>query len=407
MKILILLDDFPPITYTGASIVAYNLAQGLLKKGHNVFIITSVQGRLKEGEEEYDGLKIFRVYTNYHERWQSYLSLYNPQVVSKIDKIIKKIKPDVCHFHHIHRYLSYHCFKIAKKYCSAVFLTAHDMMLFNYGKVMPKNGNCIYKMSIKNQISQVKRRYNPFRNIIIRYYLKYIDKIFSISDFLKKSLRINGIKNTVIIHNAIEINDWQFDFKKVEKFKINYNLENKKIILFGGRLSEAKGGEAILKTMKLVTKDMKKVILLVIGRENQYTQKMIQLSKDFNIDNNVKFTNWLNRDTMKGAFFSSDVCVTPSVYGDPFNLFNIEAGAAKKPVVGTCFGGTPEIIIDNKTGYIVNPLNTELMAKKIIYLLKNSRKAKQFGEAGYQRIKNNFSIEGQVEKTLDWYKKFL
>jgi len=37
------------------------------------------------------------------------------------------------------------------------------------------------------------------------------------------------------------------------------------------------------------------------------------------------------------------------------------------------FGGTPEIVIDNKTGYVVNPLNIELMAEKIVDLLKNTR----------------------------------
>ena len=406
MKILILLDDFPPITYTGASVVAYNLAQGLLKKRHEIFVITSVQDKSKEGREEYNGLKIFRIYSDYHRRWRAYLSLYNPQVVPKIEKIIKEIKPDICHFHHVHQYLSYYCFKIAKKYCPTVFLTAHDLMLFNYGKVMPKKGNCIYKVSIKDQISQAKKRYNPFRNIVISRYLKDINKIFSVSDFLKEALRVNGIKNVVTIYNAIEINDWQSNLKEIKEFKNSYNIENKKIILFGGRLSGAKGGEVILRAVKLAIENMPNVILLVIGTKDEYAQKMIQLAKELNINNNIKFTDWLNRDDIKKAFFASSICVTPSICCDTFNLFNIEAGAAKKPVVGTCFGGTPEIIVNNKTGYIVNPLDTQTMSKKIIDLLKNPQKAKQFGEAGYQRIKNNFSLKQQVEQTLNWYGKF-
>ena len=110
---------------------------------------------------------------------------------------------------------------------------------------------------------------------------------------------------------------------------------------------------------------------------------------------------------MKCAFFSSSVCITPSIYLDPFNLFNIEAGAAKKPVVGTCFGGTAEIIIDNQTGYIVNPLNVEELSLKIIDLLKNPSKAKQFGEAGHERVKKHFSLSLQVDKTLEYYKKIV
>ena len=95
----------------------------------------------------------------------------------------------------------------------------------------------------------------------------------------------------------------------------------------------------------------------------------------------------------------------PSIYLDPFPRINLEAMASKKPVVGTCFGGTPEVVINNQTGYIVNPLNAEMMARKIIDLLKNFQKAKKFGEAGYQRVINEFSLEKQVKITLEYYNK--
>ena len=80
---------------------------------------------------------------------------------------------------------------------------------------------------------------------------------------------------------------------------------------------------------------------------------------------------------------------------------------SKKPVIGTCFGGTKEIIIDNNTGYIVNPLDTQTMAEKIIDLLKNSQKAIQFGKAGYNRVEQEFSLEKQTNKYLKWFKKYI
>jgi len=83
----------------------------------------------------------------------------------------------------------------------------------------------------------------------------------------------------------------------------------------------------------------------------------------------------------------------------------LEAMACQKPVVATCYGGSPEIVQDNITGFIVNPLDEELMAKKIIDLLKNSEKAKQFGEAGYERIKKHFNLESQIAQTIHWYQE--
>lgn len=108
---------------------------------------------------------------------------------------------------------------------------------------------------------------------------------------------------------------------------------------------------------------------------------------------------------MRIVYNASDVVVVPSLYLDPFPTVNLEAMACKKPVVGTCFGGTPEIVRDGITGYIVNPLNVENMAEKIVDLLKNSEKAKKFGQAGYERVKSQFSLDKQVLETLRWYQE--
>ena len=54
--------------------------------------------------------------------------------------------------------------------------------------------------------------------------------------------------------------------------------------------------------MKLVIEDIQNTILLVIRTKDRYAQKMIQLAKKLNIDNNVKFTDWLNRDDIKKHF---------------------------------------------------------------------------------------------------------
>lgn len=407
MKILFLTDSFPPKSFGGAGIVAFNLAKGLLDKGHEVSIITTIQKKSEEGKIKLQNLNIFRIYSNYHSRWQAWLSLYNYRTIFRVEKIIQDIRPDIIHVHNIHKHLSYHCLKIAKKYAKAVFLTAHDAMLVCCGKPILKNGNCFYKISAWDQLKETRKRYNPFRNIVIKHYLKYVDKIFAVSDSLKEFLRINKIKNIERIYNGIDIDGWGVNPEQIKIFKEKHGLCGKKIIFFGGRLSGAKGGEVILKAMALVIKSEGESVLLVAGEKDDYAQKMVGLAKRLGIDNNIKFTGWLDRETMKLAFFASDVCVTPSIYLDPFNLLNIEAGAAKKPVVGTCFGGTAEIIINNKTGYIVNPLDTEIMAEKILDLLKNPERARKFGEAGYKRVKENFSLEKQIEETLKYYRKFI
>lgn len=411
MKILFLSDGFPPASGGGAEIVAFNLAKGLKELGHQIYVITTVQDRGQVEELDYRGLKVFKIYANYHERWRAYLGLYNPQTVGQVKEIIRKVNPDVVHAHNTHRYLSYHCLKIAKKYSQTVFLTAHDAILFHYGKLfdfidhddllIPESFN--YKVNPWNQIKRFKKRYNPFRNLVIRHYLKYVDKIFSISYVLKEALDQNGIENTVVIHNGVDVDEWQVDNDKIKDFKGKYDLENRKIVSFVGRLSVLKGGAKAIEAMEKVVRKIPKATLLVIGQKDGYAEEMQALAKQGNVP--IIFTGWLAGDELRAAYHASDLFLTPSIYLDPFNLINIEAMAVGKPVVGTCFGGTSEVVVDNETGYIVNPLNTERIVDKIIDLLNNSKKLEKFGQNGFKRARNNFSLEKQIKETLKWYRE--
>jgi len=406
MRILFLTDNFPPNISGGAGMVAYNLARALVKQRHDVFVIATTQDKSKQGTIKKEGIEIFYLFSRYHPRWQAYLSLYNLQTVLKVIEIIKRIKPDIVHAHNIHRYLSYYCLKTARKYNKAVFLTAHDVMLFHYDKLMSKNGDYIYKIGVWDQIRSAKKRYNPFRNIIIRHYLKYVDKIFAVSHSLKKVLEINGIKNVETIYNGIDVDDWKINLDDVKRFKEKYNLTNKKIIFFSGRPSRAKGGDQILKALALVRKQIKNSVLLIAGKRN-YAQEMRGLVKKLNVEKNIIFTGWLEKRELVAAYNSVDVCVLPSLCFETFGLNNLESMACKKPVVSSYFGGPKEVVVNAKTGYLVNPNNVKSMAGEIIDLLKNSDKAKKIGQAGYQRAKNFFSLDKQVKETLKWYKKYV
>jgi len=380
--------------------VAFNLAKGLKNAGHEAFIVTTVREKSEEGETDYEGLKVFKIYANYHERWRAYLSLYNPQTIKKVKKIIRKINPEIVHAHNVHYYLSYHCLKLAKAAGAEIFLTAHDAMLYSYGKVADE-----FKISWAQELKKYWLRYNPIRNLIIRRYLKYVDGIIAVSDILRRALVNNGIKNVVTIHNGIDLNSWTTSDESVADFKRKHDLEDKKIVLFGGRLSGAKGGESIVKAMAVVARRCPKAVLLIAGREDGYASVIKDIAKKENILNRLVFTGWLDHKEMVVTYRGSNVVVFPSVYLDPFGLVVIEAMAAQKPVVATCYGGAHEIVVDGETGYIVNPNNIDSFAEKILGLLKDEARAQMMGQKGRERVAKNFTLKQQIEKYLNLYKK--
>ena len=415
MRVLILSDDFPPQSLGGASFSALGLAGGLQKAGHEVFVITTVRDKSEAREKEpdiYKDMKVFKIFADYRERWRAYLSLYNPQTAGKVKRLIKEINPDIVHANNIHYYLSYRCLKIARQHSKAVFLTARDTMLFSYGKLATKRylesfdiyGKLVVKkadakVSWIDNLKQAKKRYNPFRNIIIRHYLRYVDKIFAISYALKDALNQNGIQNVEVIYNAINADDWQLKPEFLERFKKDYQLEGKKIILLAGRIGKLKGLEKISLAMEKVKKEVPEAVLFTPGGGDIGWVKEDENKKDKEKD---EWRHW----GPKPSYWASDVVVTPSIYLDPFNRTNIEAMACKKPVVGTCYGGTLKIVKEGITGYIVNPLNTDLLAEKIIDLLKNPEKARQFGQAGFERVKKHFGLAQHIDETVSFYSKY-
>lgn len=415
MKILFVNDKFLPEKTTVGSII-YNLTQSLKERGHEIFIFTTEAGiNLSEiKKESFNGFTVYktgrtpdRIFIRY------YPILYSQRLNEIFSKLLNEIKPDIIHFHNVHQNLSFSLFKIAKRFGGKVFLTAHDVQLFHYGKLIefinPKNlsrpEKFDYKVSWVRQLLRFKKRFIPFRRLIIRQYLKYIDKIFAVSGALRDALTQNGIKNIEVIYNGINVEEWVVGNKLVNDFKNKYNLNNKKIILFGGRLNELKGGAQIISAMEGIVEKINNAVLVILGNYEGYAESLSNKAEQKGLRNNVVFTGWLSGDELKAAFNSADVIVSPSICFDSFPTINLEAMVCKKPVVSACFGGAAEAVLDGETGYVVNPFNIKELADKIVYLLENQEIAKKSGEAGFERVKKEFGLDRMVNNYLSWYNK--
>lgn len=406
MKIVFLQDDFPPQSFGGAGISTYELAIGMKEAGHEIFVITTCRKKSEAGEKNYHGLRVFKIASDYPERWRAYVSLYNRPVVRQVEERLKKIRPDVVHVNNIHSHLSYHCLKVAKKHVKVVVFTARDVMTFNFAKLETRRylENFDYRTTWLDHLTQARKRWNPFRNFFIRRYLGYADRIFAISKSLQEALLQNGIKGVEVIYNGIDVREWEVNPADVAHFRVEHGLLGKKVLLFGGRLSEAKGGVKVLEALAGIAKEMPDVVLLVAGSVDGYAQVMKEYAEKLSVGKHLVFTGWIEREEIKIAYSVSDVVLMPSICFDAFGRVNIEAMVSRKPVVSTCYGGSPEIVVDGVTGYVVNPLYAKEIALKTIDLLKDPKKAKKFGKAGYERAKTNFSLNDVVEKYIAVYK---
>ena len=371
MRIVFLSDDFPPQSFGGAGISTYDLACGMKNAGHKVFVITTCRKESDAGESDYHSLKVFKIASDYQARWRAYLSIYNPRVIRKLEKVLKNLRPDVVHVNNVHFYLSYYSIKLSKQYAKKVVFTARDAMSFSFGKLETEKylKNFDAHLTVSDQFRQARRRWNPLRNILIRHYLGFADKIFSVSNALKEALAQNGINRVEVMHTGIDISE----------YRASYDKQRKKIFFFAGRLSGAKGARVVEKAMQIISQEIPEAELLTAGTNSQ----------------------WLNREEMKKAYVASSVVIVPSICFDAFPRTVIEAMAAGRPVIGTRYGGASEAILDGVTGYVVNPFDIKTLAEKIMGLLRDEEMAERFGRAGRERVESKFNIDDKISEFLD------
>ncbi len=405
MKILILSDDFPPKSSGGAGLVAFMQAKELANRGHSVSVITTFQEEDSDEKIDFEGMTVYRIYTKYNMFFRAYISLVNLGIIFKVKNILKEIKPDVVHAHNVHQYLSYKVLDYAKQYSKKVFITFHDVMSFHYTKLYPKRvgDKFDYKVSWIYQLKNFRLQYNPFRNILIKKYLKNIDQKFAVSGALKDALEQNGIGGVEVLHNGLNIHDFKENQERIREFKDKYDLNDKKVLFFSGRISRAKGIDVCINLIREISKTTQNIRILIAGKENEYIKSLLNKNENKSIKDKIIFTGWLNRTDVVSAYYSADLIPVLSLYLDPFPTTNLEAMATKKSVLGTCYGGTQEIIKDGLNGFIVNPNNFDFVLEKAKLLIENSSMAIRFGDAGFERLNSMFLIKNQIDRLEDVY----
>jgi glycosyltransferase involved in cell wall biosynthesis len=105
------------------------------------------------------------------------------------------------------------------------------------------------------------------------------------------------------------------------------------------------------------------------------------------------------------AYKRAHVFVLPSLAeGQPITL--LEAWAAKLPVIVTPVGDNPKMVKPNINGFLVEPANTQQLARTILKVLR-SKKASRLGLAGYRLVKQNYTWSKVARQTYAFYQTLL
>ena len=183
-------------------------------------------------------------------------------------------------------------------------------------------------------------------------------------------------------------------------FFSKYNLPNdKKIILFPGRLTQWKGQIEFLDVLKSL--DLQNTFCYFIGddKNTSYKSKLEKEIYKKNLNLNCKILGHLPKEDTRLMYKSSDLIISSPLKPEGFGRAISEGLAMKKIVLCYNFGGSKEQISELDDLYAVEPYNKNQMIKNIniAFDLSNDKK-KQMGENARQHIQKNFSKKKHVGK---------
>lgn len=202
------------------------------------------------------------------------------------------------------------------------------------------------------------------------------DAKIAISSAVKAKLDICGIKNAIVVPNSI----------KLTKYKAN-KKKGKIKILFMGKLDSSKGIQTILPII-----DYNKAELLVAG----YGPLENSIKKS-----PARFLGWTEPSK---AYSQADIVIAPSLWEEPFGRTAVEAMSHGIPVIASNIGGLKDIVINGKTGYLVEPKNIAEWKSKISLLVNNPKLRQEMGKNALNAAKQ-YSTEKIAKKVEGVYKK--
>ena len=226
---------------------------------------------------------------------------------------------------------------------------------------------------------------------------------------------LNSKKKFLVIFRGINVDYFdpstklEADEKKLlKKWGIN---KEKKIILVPGRLTSWKGQELLIEAINLVKKELgyEAFHVVILGSDqgrDLYKKRLIRMTEQYRLTHQIKFIDHCK--DMALAYYVSDIIISPSIEPEAFGRVAVEAQSMEKLIIASNIGGSNETIINEKTGFLFESGDANLLSKKIIRAITMDESSlKLIGKEGRKNIIKKFNVEKMCFSTYSEYKRLI
>jgi glycosyltransferase involved in cell wall biosynthesis len=407
----------------GGEMSAYLLGKNIAEKGVSVTVVTNITSQGKACSVA-GNLKVIRV-PLLSQRFNGkypfsdelrYLMTYFDN--SRVEEIVRKIKPDVIHVEH----KAVGFVQLGKIARTPTVLFVRDYWpLCLSGEFF--NGktpcfNCSQPNMLKCTIANGTYFLDIRRLPEIMYNLLFLpQRLFLSKNVLSRKQKMVKQADKVLV-NSIYMKNLLKLYLKLEDEKIGVvypplpvfpyvapstTVNEQKTFAYIGWLTHGKGIINLLKAFHKAVRENPKIHLRIFGRGNMERYIGTYIVSN-GLGHNISFEGFLEHSQFCQIMETTDVVIVPSLWPEPFGRITSEAMVCGRPVIINPVGGLTEQVEDSRTGFYANCYDIEALTKKILQVATMSREELTFiGKQARKSVLSKFDNNAQINALLSTY----
>jgi len=300
------------------------------------------------------------------------LSFLNPFKVIKLIRYYKRTEIDAIIFS------SSQDFKIGS---ISAYLAGVKRIVYLRGLAVPIKNSLVNRIIFKHILTHIIPNSNETKINMLKYLGKYV----------------NEERVKTIYHGIDPVN---FDLSQNNKLDIIQEKGHGVILGNAGRLTEQKNQHKLIEIAKNIHDEGVDFTLFIAGAGELHSELETLIDK-YQLKNTVVLLGFV--EDMDAFMNSIDIFLLTSVW-EGFGFVLVEAMIKSKPIVAFDKTSNPEIIENNKSGFLVNYPDLELFANKTVQLIKNETLRKTMGNEGFEAVQRRFILKDRVLEVESYLK---
>jgi len=375
-------------SFHGEAIFTKNLAEQLVKRGHEVsVVVNSESGRAEQ--EIHNGVRIYGLST-------FSLRLFHPNAAlpffprPAVERLFKHIRPEIVHIQD-HYPVSRDVLLAARRRKIKTVGTNH---------FMPENLAPYFPL-----VSDIKWLFDGVLWGMMREVYDRLDGVAAPSRTAADLVRSRGLKPEVVpISCGVDVSLFQPDpAADRERVCKDYGMDPRsRHIFFVGRIDREKRLDVIVRALKVLARPD---LQFVIAGNGTVAGEIQSLAEQLGLGDRVVFTGFIPNEDLPTVLSSIDLFVMPS-QAELLSIATLEAMACARPVIAARAVALPELVSDDVNGYLFNPGEVEDAARQIARLLDQPGRWQAMGQVSLERARLH-SLENTTAHYDDFYQAVL